>query len=60
MSAKNSLAAQTDEMNFIEKEKVCGTCKYSGVVDQGDMCPCWKDNKWHKFYDEACEQHKFS
>ena len=58
MSAKDRLAAQTDEMNFMEKEKTCGTCVYSGVVDQGDMCQCRKDGKYHKFYDEACDEHK--
>ena len=58
MSAKDRLAAQTDEMNFMEKEKTCGTCIRCGVIDQGDMCQCRKDGKYHKFYDEACDQHK--
>jgi hypothetical protein len=60
MSAKDRLAAQTDEMNFIEREKTCGTCIRCGVIDQGDMCQCRKDGKYHKFYDEACNEHKFS
>ena len=58
MSAKDRLAAQTDEMNFIEDEKTCGTCIRCGVIDQGDMCQCRKDGKYHKYYDEACNEHK--
>ena len=58
MSAKEILQGHTGEVKFIEKEKTCGTCVYIGVVDQGDMCPCRKDGKFHKFYDKACDQHK--
>lgn len=41
-----------------KEEKTCGTCVNSGVVDQGDMCPCRKDGKYRKFYDKACEEWK--
>lgn len=58
MSEEHKLAAQTDKMNFMGKERICAECIYCGVIDQGDMCQCRKDGKYHKFYDEACDEHK--
>lgn len=48
-SLRDCLAATTDE--------VCGTCKSSGIVGEGDMCQCGKDGKYHKYYDTACGEH---
>ena len=42
----------------MSEDRVCGTCAYCGMIDQDDMCQCRKDGKYHKFYDEACDEHK--
>jgi len=51
------LAAQTDEINFMERAEVCGTCKSSGITCEGDMCRCSIDGRYHKYYDAACGEH---
>lgn len=51
------LAAQTDEVDFMGKEEICGTCNRSGITCEGDICRCSRDGKYHKYYDKACEEH---
>lgn len=48
------LAAQTDNMNFMESDEVCGNCKSGEVQSDGCYCRCTKRNNFHKYLDSAC------
>lgn len=51
---KAHLAEQTDKMNFVEKDEVCGNCKNGEVQTDGNYCRCMKRNNFHKYLDSAC------
>ena len=48
------LASQTDNMNFMESDEVCGNCKSGEVQSDGCYCRCNKRGNFHKYLDSAC------
>ena len=48
------LASQTDNMNFMESDEVCGNCKSGEVQSDGCYCRCSKRGNFHKYLDSAC------
>ena len=48
------LASQTDNMNFMESDEVCGNCKSGEVRSDGCYCRCIKRGNFHKYLDSAC------
>ena len=48
------LASQTDNMNFMESDEVCGNCKNGEVQSDGCYCRCSKRGNFHKYLDSAC------
>ena len=48
------LGAQTDEMNFMMEDEMCGNCKNGEVQSDGNYCRCIKRGTFHKFLDSAC------
>lgn len=48
------LGAQTDEMNFMMDDEVCGNCKNGEVQCDGNYCRCVKRGTFHKYNDSAC------
>lgn len=54
ISVGKDLGAQTDEMDFMEKDEVCGNCKNGEVQSDGNYCRCTKRGDFHKYLDSAC------
>lgn len=50
----NGLGAQTDEINFMCSDEVCGNCKSGEVQSDGCYCRCSKRGNFHKYMDGAC------
>ncbi len=50
----NGLGAQTDRMDFMSADEVCGNCKNGEVQSDGNYCRCIKRGKFFKFLDPAC------
>jgi len=48
------LGTQTDEMDFMSKDEVCGNCKSGEVQSDGCYCRCIKRGNFHKYLDSAC------
>lgn len=48
------LGTQTDEMNFMMDDEVCGNCKNGEVQSDGCYCRCSKRGNFHKYLDSAC------
>ena len=48
------LGSQTDEINFMMEDEVCGNCKSGEVQSDGNYCRCTKRNNFHKYLDCAC------
>lgn len=51
------LATQTDEMDFMSKDEVCGNCGRSTVQCDGNYCRCY-DGSFHKYLDAACDKYE--
>ena len=48
------LGSQTDEINFMMEDEVCGNCKNGEVQSDGCYCRCSKRGNFHKYLDSAC------
>lgn len=57
VTVARGLAAQTDEMDFMSKDEVCGNCGHSTVQCDGNYCRCY-DGSFHKYLDTACDKYE--
>ena len=51
------LGAQTDEINFMVEDEVCGNCGRSSIQSDGNYCRCF-DGSFHKYYDSSCRNYE--
>lgn len=51
---KESLATQTDNMDFMSGDEVCGNCKRGCVQSDGSCVRCGERGTMQKYLDDAC------